>query len=72
MAVKLTKAQERKLARERLKSMPLWFRAMIKDLKLKPETLTFSMSTPTIMHSNGGRPVLEHTGEVNITIHGFR
>ncbi len=74
-SIKRTVKQERKLARERLKTMPKWFRQMIKDLGLRPETVQFSMSTPVVQkmqHAGSYAVALEHTGEVSITIHGFR
>lgn len=74
MAVRVDpiKAQ-RKAAREKMRSMPKWFRQMVKDLGLKPETVQFCFETPvqSIRESGQYASKIEHTGFVKITVTGW-
>ncbi len=83
MSIQIKRTEEdelkfrKKKAREILKSGPEWLRMMVKDLKIRPETLEISIHTPMRLKEysasrSTGLIDQEYTGEISISIEGIK
>jgi uncharacterized protein YabN with tetrapyrrole methylase and pyrophosphatase domain len=65
------KRQRKERAKAMLKSAPKWMQMLVKEMNLEPETVKISLDTP-IATLPGHPHVGEHTGQVLISIEGWR